>query len=75
MIVISKSKIVPKNRITIPRLELNGPVLARRLKEFLVGQLDTEFANVYHLVDLSTVLGYLHKEDAKLKPYEGVRVS
>ena len=60
-LVMSKSKISPKNRITIPRLELNGAVLAKRLKEFLVSQLDIKFANVYHLVDSSTVLGYVHK--------------
>ena len=26
-------------------------------------------------MDSSTILGYLHKEDSRLKPYEGVRVS
>ena len=63
---MSKSKIAPKNRITIPRLELNGAVLAKSLKEFLVEQLDVEFAHIYHLVDSSTVLGYPHKTDSKL---------
>ena len=72
---MSKSKIAPKHRITIPRLELNGAVLAKRLKEFIIGELDIEFANIYHLVDSSTVLGYLHKTDSKLKPFEGIRVS
>ena len=75
MLVMSKSKIAPKNRITVPRLELNGALLAKRLREFLVEQLDMEFGNVYHLVDSSTVLGYVHKEDAKLKPFEGIRVA
>ena len=74
-IVISKSKIAPKSRITVPRLELNGAVLGKRIKEFVLSDLDLEFARVHHLVDSSTVLGYLHKADAKLKPYEGVRVS
>ena len=37
--------------------------------------MDVEFSKVYHLVDSSTVLGYVHKADAKLKPYEGIRVS
>ena len=55
ILVMSKSKIAPKNRITIPRLELNGAVLAKRLKEFLVGQLDVEFAHIYHLVDSSSL--------------------
>ena len=74
-LIMSKSKIAPKHRITIPRLELNGAVLAKRLKEFIVGELDIKFSSIYHLVDSSTVLGYLHKSDSKLKPFEGVRVS
>jgi len=74
-LVTSKSKITPKNRITIPRLELNGAVLSKRLKEFLVMKMDTKFSKIYHLVDSSTVLGYLHKSDSKLKPFEGIRVS
>ena len=37
--------------------------------------LTRKFERVIHLVDSSTVLGYLHKEDARLKPYEGVRVA
>ena len=74
-LIMSKSKIAPKNRITIPRLELNGAVLAKRLREFVTNQLDLTFENVFHLVDSSTVLGYLHKADAKLKPFEGIRVA
>ena len=74
-LIMSKSKIAPKNRITVPRLELNGAVLAKRLREFIVGTVDTDFGNVYHMVDSSTVLGYIHKPDAKLKPFEGIRVS
>jgi len=74
-LVISKSKIAPKNRITVPRLELNGAVLAKRLREFIVSQVDIEFDNIFHLVDSSTILGYLHKQDSKLKPFEGIRVS
>ena len=74
-LVMSKCKIAPKNRITVPRLELNGAVLAKRVREFLVDQMDVDFDRTYHLVDSSTVLGYVHKSDAKLKPYEGIRVS
>ena len=49
--------------------------MAKRLREFIVGQLDVDFGNIYHLVDSSTVLGYIHKSDSLLKPFEGVRVS
>ena len=33
-LVMSKSKIAPKNRITVPRLELKGAVMAKRLREY-----------------------------------------
>ena len=72
---MAKSKIAPKNRITVPRLELNGAVLGKRLREFILDQLNLEFGNVFHLVDSSTMLGYVHKTDSRLKPFEGVRVS
>ena len=74
MLLLSKSKIAPKSRITVPRLELNGAVLSKRLEDFISADLDLEFGNIYHLVDSSTVLRYLHKQDAKLKPYEGICV-
>ena len=67
---MSKSKISPKNHITIPRLELNRAVLPKRLEDFFVTQLGMELANIYHLVDSSTVLGCLHKQDVKLKSLE-----
>ena len=38
-------------------------------------QLVMDFANVFQLVDTSTVIGYLHKQDAKLKPIQGIQVS
>ena len=72
---MSKSKIGPKNRVSIPLMELESAVLAKILREFLLQTLRLKFTNMFHLVDSSTVLGYLHKEDAKLKPYEGVRVA
>ena len=74
-LVVSKSKIAPKHRISIPRLELNGAVLSKRLTEFVSQCLNVKFERKLHLVDSSTVLGYLHKPDSKLNPWEGLRVS
>ena len=70
-LILPKSKIAPKSRITVPRLELNGAVLSKRREEFLNADLDMEFENIYHLVDSSTVLGYLHKADSKLNLTRG----
>ena len=68
-IILTKSKIAPKSRLTIPRLKLNGAVLSKQLDEFVRSTLNMKFENVYHLVDSSTVLGYLHKSDSKLKTF------
>ena len=56
-------------------MELNGAVINQWLKEFVDLTLTRKFERVIHLVDSSTVLGYLHKEDARLKPYEGIPVA
>ena len=74
MLVLTKSKIGPKNRISITRMELSGTLLAKRLRVLCLLMLTRKLEKVYHLVDSSMVLGYIHKEDAKLKPWEGVRV-
>ena len=68
-IILTKSKIAPKSRLTIPRLKLNGAVLSKQLDEFVRSTLDMKFENMYHLVESSTVLGYLHKSDSKLKTF------
>ena len=46
--------------------------MAKRLREFILLTLNLKFENIFNLVDFWTVLGNLHKEDAKLKPEEGV---
>ena len=74
-LVLSKGKIGPKSRITIPRMELNGAVVNKRLTDFVLQAITRKFGKVLHLVDSSTVLGYLHKEDQKLKLFEGVQVA
>ena len=56
-------------------MELNGAVINKQLKEFVDLTLARKFERVINLVDSRTVLGYLHKEDARLNPYEGVRVT
>ena len=73
--MLSKGKIGPKSHVTIPRMELNGAVVNKLLTEFVETAVTTKFERVIHLVDSSTVLCYLHKEDQKLKPFEGICVA
>ena len=74
-LIMSKSKIAPKNMLSIPRMELNGAVLGNRIKNFILKETNLEFEKAYQFVDSSTVLGYLHKECGMYKVWEGIRVS
>ena len=74
-LIMSKGKIAPKFRATIPRMELSGAVLQVRMEKFVKEETGFQFEKVWHFIDSSTVLGYLHKNNGSFKPYEGVRVS
>ena len=74
-LIMAKSKIAPKNMVSIPRMELNGAVLGNRMKNFILKETNLEFEKVYQFVDSSTALGYVHKECGVFGPYKGVRVA
>ena len=74
-IIMAKGKISPKKIVSIPRMELNGAVLGNRIKNFLLNNTNFKFEKVYHLVDSSTVLGYINKEYGVFHPYVGIRVA
>ena len=74
-LIMAKSKIAPKRIVSVPRMELCGAVLSNRLKNYLMKETNLVFSKVYHLVDSSTVLGYVFKESSVFGPYEGVRIS
>ena len=74
-IIMAKGKIAPKKILSIPRMELNGALLGNRLTDFLCKETNFKFEKVYHLVDSSTVLGYVNKECGVFHPYEGIRIA
>ena len=74
-LIMSKSKIAPKNMISVPRMELNGTVIGTRIRNFILKETNLKFNNVIHLVDSSTILGYIQKECGSFQPYEGVRIA
>ena len=59
--MLSRGKIGSKSRLTIPRMELNGAVVNKRLAEFAESAIMKKIGQTIHLVDSSTVLCYLHK--------------
>ena len=74
-LIMAKSKIAPKNILSVPRMELNGAVMGNRIKNYILKNTKMKFSKIYQLVDSSTVLGYVHKECGVFNPYEGIRVS
>ena len=74
MLIFSKSRVGPLNRITVPQMELNGAVLASRGKRVLLEELTYDFENVSHLVDSETVLHQINNVATRFKTYEGVRI-
>ena len=74
-LIMAKCRIAPKQIESVPRMELCGAVTGTRVKNFVTKETSLKFKKVYHLVDSSTVLGYVQKESGHLRPYEGVRVA
>ena len=74
-LIMSKSKISPKRIISIPRMELCGALVGNRIKNFITKETNLQFGKIYHLVDSSTVLGYVHKESGNFGAYEGIRIA
>ena len=73
-LLMAKSRIAPINRISIPRMELNGAVVSKRLRETIQEESRFQFSKVHHLVDSETVLCQLYKVASRFQVFEGVRI-
>lgn len=54
-LIMSKSRVSPLKKISTPRMELNGALLAKRGRKVLESEIRFEFEKVYHLVDSETI--------------------
>ena len=73
-LIMAKSRIAPMNKVSTPRMELNGAVLSKRCRGVIQKEMRYKFDRVIHLVDSETVLQMLHKTSCRFQIYEGVRV-
>ena len=75
VMVMAKSRLAPLKTISIPRLELNGAVVAARLYRFLVHQIDLPIEQVWFWTDSTLVLQYVANERQRFKTYVANRVT
>ena len=72
--IAAKSRVSPLKRMTIPRLELQGAVLASRLCRTIVEQCRFQFEKTVLFLDSKIVLAWSCSEARKFKQFVSVRV-
>ena len=73
--VISKTRLAPIKTLTIPRLELQGAVVASRLKSKISEEIDFEIDETHFWTDSKIVLHYLSNTQRRFSTYRSHRVA
>ncbi|XP_064646267.1 uncharacterized protein LOC135499453 [Lineus longissimus] len=71
----SKTRVAPLKVLTIPRLELQGAVLAARLGVMLEAELKVKVVRRIHWSDSEVVLKYLQNDTKRFRPFIANRVA
>ena len=74
-LVLSKTRVAPIKRMTIPRLELCGAHLLSQILSHVNGVLHLPNCEVHAWSDSMVVLGWLTGDPRRFKPYVGNRVT
>lgn len=74
-ILMSKSRVAPLKRLTIPRLELQGAIIAVRMKETIVKEIDIAFSSIRFWTDSLLNLQYINNESKRYKVFVANRVA
>ncbi|XP_075531538.1 uncharacterized protein LOC142564428 [Dermacentor variabilis] len=73
-LVLSKSRVAPIKRISLPRLELMGMVMGARLREYLERSLSLSISKWYLWTDSSIALHWVRGPAQQWKPFVANRV-
>ena len=73
-LLLGKSRVVPKNFISVPRLELTAAVLSVKMVCLLKKELDINFLNVVFWTDSKAILRYITNTVKRLKTFAANRV-
>jgi hypothetical protein len=74
-LVVGKTRVAPKCKISIPRVRLVGSQMAVRLAQKVKSAIREGFSEVKYFTDSTTVLGMLRADSASLLEFVGTRVS
>ena len=74
-LVMSKARVAPLKKVTIPRLELTAASVAVRLNKMILSELDFEIDQVFFWTDSMSVLKYLHNEKSRFHTFVANRIS
>ncbi len=74
-LLAGKTTVAPKCKISIPRMELMGSLVAVRLYQKIRDSLRLEIEGVRFFTDSSAVLGMLNKDSGTFLEFVGTRVS
>ena len=74
-LLMARSRIAPMANVSIVRLELNGAVLNKRLREIIVAETRYKFIETYQIVDSAIVLAMLNNTSSRFHIYESNRIS
>ena len=70
----AKSRVAPLKRLTIPRLELQGAVLASRLYKTIIEESRLQFVKTVFFLDSRIALAWICSEERRFKPFVSIRI-
>lgn len=73
--VSGKSKVAPQKALSIPRLELQGAVMASRLATSIKKELNLQISKTHFWTDSRTVVGWIRSDHRRYSPFVAHRVS
>ena len=74
-LIVARCRIAPLKQMSVPRLELEGAVMAAKMSAVLQDELDIALSNVILWVDSQPVLKYISSQSRRFKTFVANRVS